>query len=74
VPRHRQRIVDRNRLKRRLREILRLYVIPRLDAEERKVDVLVRARREAYSASFEELHHELAGWMEREWRRDSSST
>ncbi|MGH7502051.1 MAG: ribonuclease P protein component [Longimicrobiales bacterium] len=73
VPRHGRRIVDRNRLKRRLREILRLHVLPRLDAAGLCVDVLARARREAYEATFDELKHELAGWMEDEWPRGSSS-
>lgn len=73
VPRHGQRIVDRNRLKRRLREILRIAVLPRADREPVAMDILLRARRDAYRATFAELKDELSGWMEREWPRGSSS-
>ena len=59
VPKHRHRIVERNRVKRRLREIARTEVLPRLGACGRKVDVLVRARPEAYDASFPALRAEL---------------
>jgi ribonuclease P protein component len=73
VPRHGHRIVDRNRLKRRLREIIRKDVLPRLDASAAALDILVRARRDAYQASFDDLNDELSGWMEREWPRGFSS-
>ncbi len=59
VPKHRRRGVDRNLLKRRLREIGRKEVIPRLRREGARFDLLVRARREAYGASFKELRREL---------------
>lgn len=59
VPKHGRRVVDRNRLKRRLREIGRTEVLPRLRESGRELDVLVRARREAYGASFPVLKHEL---------------
>lgn len=72
VPRHRRRVVERNRLKRRLREILRRVVLPRLTAERRNVDILVRARPEAYAAAFAELKTELERWLERRWSRASS--
>ena len=65
VPKHRQTAVARNRVKRRLREILRLEVLPRLERCAVAVDVLVRARRGAYAASYAELRRELAGWTER---------
>lgn len=65
VPRHRHRIVERNRLKRRLREVLRREVLPRLDAADQAIDLLVRARREAYEASFQELREELTAWTDR---------
>jgi ribonuclease P protein component len=73
VPRHGRRIVDRNRLKRRLREIVRSEVLPGLDVLAQSYDVLIRARREAYDASFLELKQQLSGWMQREWPRGSSS-
>lgn len=59
VPKHRHSIVERNRVKRRLREIGRTRVIPRLRESGLTFDVLVRARREAYSAGFRTLRTEL---------------
>jgi ribonuclease P protein component len=60
VPKHRQRIVDRNLLKRRLRELGRTEVLPQLEGAPMPWDILIRARREAYGAGFEELREELA--------------
>jgi ribonuclease P protein component len=59
VPKHKHTIVERNRVKRRLREIGRTEVLPRLTAAGRPLDVLVRARPEAYDASFAELRDDL---------------
>ena len=59
VPKHGQQIVDRNRVKRRLREIGRREVLPGLDASGVSSDVLIRARRKAYGASYEELLHSV---------------
>ena len=59
VPKHGHTIVDRNRLRRRLREIGRLEVLPRLDIRSRDLDFLVRARREAYQVSFNQLRNQL---------------
>lgn len=59
VPKHRQTAVARNRLKRRLREIGRTRVLPELDRAGLTVDLLVRARPEAYGAAFEDLRGEL---------------
>jgi ribonuclease P protein component len=69
VPKHRRNSVDRNKLKRRLREVLRLEVLPRLTQTESHVDLLVRARKEAYGASYEQLHDELTEFVERRWSR-----
>ena len=55
VPRHKHSAVDRNRLKRRLREIVRLHLLPALPA----VDLVVRATPEAYAATFDELVDQL---------------
>lgn len=52
--------VERNRLKRRLREIGRRRVLKRLREVECRVDVLVRARRGGYRATYQELE---AQWM-----------
>lgn len=69
MPRHGRRIVERNRLKRRLREVLRQFILPRLDEADLAVDVLVRARPEAYSASYAELKRQLEEWVQ--WRCSS---
>ena len=55
VPKHKQTSVARNRLKRRLREIVRRRLLPTLPP----IDLVVRARPEAYGASFEALETEL---------------
>jgi ribonuclease P protein component len=59
VPKHRRTAVERNRLKRRLREIGRTLVLPVLDEAGLPLDVMVRARPEAYRAKFAELSGEL---------------
>lgn len=59
VPKHRHEIVERNRLRRRLRDIGRTRVLPLLWEAGRDVDFMVRARREAYDASYETLLSEL---------------
>ncbi|CAN5806750.1 MAG: ribonuclease P protein component [Gemmatimonadetes bacterium] len=64
VPKHRQKIVRRNLLKRRLREIGRTLVLPALREAAAPLDVLIRARPEAYSASFEALRDGLARMTE----------
>ena len=60
VPKHKHEIVERNRLKRRLREAARTVVLPALGNSGLALDVLVRARPEAYTAGFDELRRELA--------------
>lgn len=69
VPKHRQKIVRRNLLKRRLRELGRTLLLPRLDAAAggdggRTLDVLLRARPEAYDASFAELREQVSALAE----------
>jgi ribonuclease P protein component len=59
VPRHRQKVVKRNLLKRRLREIARTELLPRLNREGRAIDVMLRARPEAYAAAFDDLREQL---------------
>lgn len=60
VPKLGHGIVERNRLKRRLREIARRRVLGRLRRAGWAADVLVRARREGYRATYEELERQ---WM-----------
>jgi ribonuclease P protein component len=52
VPKHRRRIVERNRVKRRLRELIRTRLVPHLD---RRIDLLIRAKPDAYNATFQDL-------------------
>jgi ribonuclease P protein component len=56
VPRHGHTAVDRNKLKRRVREIVRLELLPHLPA----LDLVIRARPSAYAQSFAALATELA--------------
>jgi ribonuclease P protein component len=72
VPKYRQTAVARNLVKRRLREILRLEVLPQLERCGLAIDVLVRARRGAYGASYAEVRRELEAWTERRCSRASS--
>ena len=51
VPKHGRDIADRNRTKRRLRELARLRLLPVVSG----VDVLLRAKPQAYQATFGEL-------------------
>ncbi len=74
VPRYGRRVVDRNRVKRRLREILRREVLPRLSGMGLTVDVLVRARREAYGVSYVQLREELLEWVNKRRSQGSSSS
>lgn len=64
VPRHKRRVVARNLVKRRLREIGRTVLLPALGNNGRALDVLLRARPEAYGASFAELRDEVAALTE----------
>jgi ribonuclease P protein component len=61
VPKHGQTSVERNRLKRRLRELVRLHVLQTVSG----TDFLIRARDGAYRASFVDLHAELSDAIER---------
>ena len=64
VPKHKRNAVQRNQLKRRLREIGRTVVLPRLDGAGLRLDVMVRTRPEAYGASWEALREELTRVVE----------
>jgi ribonuclease P protein component len=55
VPRYKHSAVDRNRLKRRLRELVRVWVLPELPP----LDVVVRVLPVAYTRSFDALRAEL---------------
>jgi ribonuclease P protein component len=55
VPKYKRNIVERNRVRRRLRELARIRVLPSLG----NVDLLIRAKPSAYSSGFPELAGEL---------------
>lgn len=51
VPKYKHTIVSRNRVRRRLRELARLRLLPTLG----NVDLLLRAKPPAYATTFEQL-------------------
>jgi ribonuclease P protein component len=56
VPKHRHKIVERNRVKRRLRELVRIKLLPGLEG----IDVLIRAKAEAYDSNFAQLARDVS--------------
>lgn len=64
VPKHRHEIVERNLVKRRLREIGRTVLLPALREGGLAVDLLIRARTEAYGARYEEMRDDLRTLVE----------
>ena len=64
VPKHGHKIVERNRLKRRLREAARLHLLPRCLEHGVALDILIRARPAAYEAEFEHLKKEIVDLAE----------
>jgi ribonuclease P protein component len=60
APRFRATAVDRNRLRRRLKDTWRREV----RALQPAWDLLIRARREAYGASFAALRAEVLAWRD----------
>jgi ribonuclease P protein component len=72
VPRYKHTAVARNRLKRRLRELSRLRLLPADIA----ADVVVRVRPEAYDASFDALVLDIGRALDqlRRWAGASDTT
>lgn len=64
VPKLGHNSVERNLVKRRIREVLRQDVCPRLVAQGIAADVLVRARKVTYDAAYGELRSELMAWTD----------
>ena len=64
VPKHKREIVERNRVKRRLREAGRTVLLPALGNRGAVLDVLLRARPEAYTAPFAALRDDVAALTE----------
>jgi len=58
VPKFQSSAVARNRLRRRLRELWRLELQPHQPAW----DLVIRARREAYGATYPALRDDLLAW------------
>lgn len=58
VPRHQHSAVDRNTLKRRIRELVRVCLLPAMRGLS-PIDVAIRARREAYQATMESLRTDV---------------
>lgn len=61
VPKHGRSSVERNRVKRRLTELVRRELLARLGS----TDVLIRARKEAYEATFDELREDVQAIRQR---------
>ena len=61
VPRYRHTAVDRNRLKRRLREIVRTMWLPVLPPR----DIVLRVTPLAYDKDFDALRHEMTRVLDR---------
>ena len=55
VPKHKHTAIDRNRLRRRLRELIRIQLLPAFVRGE----ALIRAKAEAYDVSFAGLREEI---------------
>ena len=64
VPKHGHRIVDRNLVKRRLREIGRRAALPMLEEAGADLDLLLRARRTAYGVDYSQLENEVTTVVE----------
>ena len=63
VPRYQFTAVARNRLRRRVKEILRRHVLPLATLP--SVDLVVRAKRAAYAASFGMLRADISHMVSR---------
>jgi ribonuclease P protein component len=64
VPKHKHDIVDRNLVKRRLRDAARRFVLPLLRSRGAALDVMLRARPEAYGAPYAEMRDDLVALAE----------
>ena len=58
VAKHGQKNVQRNLVKRRLKEIARTNLLPSLRKENRRLDILIRAKKQAYRSDFSWLESE----------------
>ncbi|MCH2452559.1 MAG: ribonuclease P protein component [Gemmatimonadetes bacterium] len=65
VPKHGKNSVQRNRVKRRLKEIARTSLLPRLKTNHKTLDVLIRAKKQAYGRGFSGLSGEAKKTLEK---------
>jgi ribonuclease P protein component len=72
VPRHRHTAVDRNRLKRRLRELVRIELLPSLRGGP-VFDVAIRAHANAYATDVDTLRTDVLFIQYRVTQDDSST-
>lgn len=61
VPKHGRDIVDRNRLKRRLRELVRTCALPTLAPQ----DVVIRALPGAYALTWDQVRDEISAALQK---------
>ena len=69
VAKHGHTIVERNRLRRRLRELARVRMLP----EHSRMDVVLRSLPKAYDVDFNALREEI-DWISSELRKPGSSS
>ncbi len=69
VAKHGHTIVERNRLRRRLRELVRVRMLPR----HARMDVVLRSFPKAYEAAFSVLGEEI-DWISGELHKQGSSS
>lgn len=67
VPKLGNGIVARNRVRRRLREIVRRRVLPTLRDRGHTADVLMRVRTRAYAATYHQIEQDVMSVVEAEW-------
>jgi ribonuclease P protein component len=58
VPRHQHSAVDRNKLKRRLRELVRVELLPAMRGTA-PIDIAIRARKEGYATTMDALRADI---------------
>ena len=65
VPKYGKNSVQRNLVKRRLKEIARTSLLPRLKTNNKRLDVLIRAKKQAYGKGFSGLSAEAKKTLEK---------
>lgn len=73
VPKHGRSIVERNRLKRHLREAVRLQLLPACRDSRLALDIAIRAKPGAYDMGYEEVENQIGKLVKELCSRSSSS-